>query len=183
VFLTAFQAVIWLGELKKEETILIHAGASGVGTAAVQLARQLRQARVITTAGTAEKCSLTASLGSDLCMNYKEESFAESLTETFGKDSVNVILDFIGAPYWEQNIDVLAMDGRLVYLAMLGGATIEKLSLIPILRKRLTILGSTLRNRSREYKIELTKDFHNHTSDLFKQKKLKPVIDSVFDWR
>ncbi len=182
VFLTAYQAVIWLGELKKGETILIHAGASGVGTAAVQLAKPRRQARVITTAGTEEKCSLTASLGSDLCMNYKEENYADSLTETFGKNSVDVILDFVGSPYWEKNIHVLAMDGRLIYLAMLGGATVEKMSLVPILRKRLTIRGSTLRNRSLEYKISLTREFHEQTADLFAKKKLKPVIDSVFNW-
>jgi tumor protein p53-inducible protein 3 len=182
VFLTAYQAVIWLGELKKGETILIHAGASGVGTAAVQIAKQLRQARVVTTAGTEEKCSLTASLGSDLCMNYKEENYADSLTDTFGKKSVDVILDFVGSPYWEKNINVLAMDGRLVYLAMLGGAIIENMSLVPILRKRLTIRGSTLRNRSLEYKINLTKEFREQTANLFAQKQLKPVIDSVFNW-
>ncbi len=182
VFLTAYQAVIWLGELKKGETILIHAGASGVGTAAVQIAKQLRQARVVTTAGTEEKCSLTASLGSDLCMNYKEENYADSLTDTFGKKSVDVILDFVGSPYWVKNINVLAMDGRLVYLALLGGTTIENMSLVPILRKRLTIRGSTLRNRSLEYKINLTKEFREQTANLFAQKQLKPVIDSVFNW-
>lgn len=182
VFLTAFQALIWLGGLTENETVLIHAGASGVGTAAVQLAKMLRRARVITTAGSSEKCSLTASLGSDLCMNYKEENFAESLEETFGKNCVNLILDFIGSPYWEKNIQILAMDGRLVYLAMLGGATIEKMSLVPILRKRLSIKGTTLRNRSLQYKIELTRNFVKETGKLFKSKKLKPVLDSVYDW-
>jgi len=182
VFLTAYQALIWLGRLKENETVLIHAGASGVGTAAVQLAKLLRRARVITTAGSSEKCSLTASLGSDLCMNYKEENFAESLEETFGKNCVNLILDFIGSPYWEKNMQILAMDGRLIYLAMLGGATVEKMSLVPILRKRLTIKGTTLRNRSLQYKIELTRNFVKETGKLFKGKKLKPVIDSVYDW-
>jgi tumor protein p53-inducible protein 3 len=183
VFLTAFQAIIWLAELKNEETILIHAGASGVGTAAIQLAKSLRQARVITTTGSDEKCSMTAFLGADLCMNYKDENYAESLTDTYGKNSVNVILDFVGAPYWEKNLEVLSTDGRLIYLAMLGGATVENMSLVPILRKRLTIKGSTLRNRSEQYKMDLTSDFWSHSSDLFKQKKLNPVIDSVFDWR
>ena len=182
VFLTAYQALIWLGRLKENETVLIHAGASGVGTAAVQLAKLLRRARVITTAGSSEKCSLTASLGSDLCMNYKEENFAESLEETFGKNCVNLILDFLGSPYWEKNMQILAMDGRLIYLAMLGGATVEKMSLVPILRKRLTIKGTTLRNRSLQYKIELTRNFVKETGKLFKGKKLKPVIDSVYDW-
>ena len=182
VFLTAFQALLWLGELRNHETVLIHAGASGVGTAAVQLAKQLRKARVITTVGSAEKCSLTAALGGDLCMNYKEENFAESLEETFGKNCVDVILDFVGSPYWEKNMQILAMDGRLVFLAMLGGATVEKMSLVPILRKRLSLKGSTLRNRSLQYKIELTRDFCHQTKGLFSNRTIKPVIDSIYDW-
>jgi len=115
-------------------------------------------------------------------MNYNEENFAESLEETFGKNCVDVILDFIGSPYWEKNIQILAMDGRLVNLAMLGGATIEKMSLVPILRKRLTIKGSTLRNRSLQYKIELTRDFCHQTKSLFSNRTIKPVIDSIYDW-
>ena len=182
VYLTAYQAIIWLGELKDQETILIHAGASGVGTAAIQLAKALRNARVITTAGNEGKCSLTASLGADLCMNYKEEDYSSSLEETFGENSVNVIIDFVGSPYWEKNVNVLALDGRLIYLSMLGGSTIEKMSLTPILRKRLTIKGSTLRNRSIEYKIELTGEFKKHVMPLIESGTVKPVIDSIYNW-
>ncbi|TVQ04730.1 MAG: NAD(P)H-quinone oxidoreductase [Balneolaceae bacterium] len=182
VYLTAYQAIIWLAELKEKESILIHAGASGVGTAAIQLAKNLRHARVITTTGSDEKCTLTASLGADLCMNYKEEDYAVSLEETFGKNSVDVILDFVGSPYWEKNLNVMAMDGRLIYLSMLGGSTVENMSLVPILRKRLTIKGSTLRNRSDRYKIDLTSIFWKHTYPLFASGALKPVIDSVFNW-
>lgn len=182
VFLTAYQAAIWLGKLQERETILIHAGASGVGTAAVQLCGELRNARVITTAGSDEKCSLTASLGSDLCINYNEENYAEALQETFGENCVNVIIDFVGSPYWDLNLDVLAMDGRVVYLSFLGGSRIESVNLAPILRKRLTIVGSTLRNRPIEYKINLTADFNRDTKELFNSGKLKPIIDSVYDW-
>ena len=182
VFLTAYQAVNWLGKLQEGETILIHAGASGVGTAAVQLCRKLKNARVITTAGSDEKCTLTASLGSDLCINYNDENYAQSLQETFGENCVNVIIDFVGSPYWDLNMDVLAMDGRLVYLSFLGGATVDKLSLAPILRKRLIIVGSTLRNRSDEYKIKLTEDFYKATLKLFDDGKMKPIIDSIYTW-
>ena len=182
VYLTAYQAIIWLGELKTGETILIHAGASGVGTAAIQLAKAMRNARVITTAGSEEKCALTATLGADLCMNYKEEDYAASLEETFGKNSVDVIIDFIGSPYWEKNINVLALDGRLIYLSVLGGSAVENMSLIPILRKRLTIKGSTLRNRSDSYKFDLTNDFRKHAFSLIESGALKPVIDSTFNW-
>ncbi len=182
VFLTAYQAVIWLGELAPKETVFIHAGASGVGTAAIQLARELKLARIITTAGSEEKCSLTAGLGADLCMNYKEENFADSLEETFGKNCVDVIIDFVGSPYWDKNMRILGMDGRLIYLAILGGAKVEKMSLVPILRKRLTVRGSTLRNRDDEYKTRLTKAFHNDAAELFKHNRMKPVIDTIFDW-
>ncbi len=182
VYLTAYQAAIWLGKLAKSETILIHAGASGVGTAAIQLARELRKARIITTTGSSEKCSLTASLGSDLCINYNDENFGLSVQDTFGENCVNVIIDFVGSPYWEKNMDVLAMDGRVVYLSFLGGTKVEEMNLSPILRKRLTIMGSTLRNRSEEYKAELIAGFKKDTETLFEKEKLKPIIDSVFDW-
>lgn len=182
VFLTAFQAINWLGELSNGETILIHAGASGVGTAAIQLAKQLKQARVITTAGMDKKNELCESLGSDLSINYKENDFSEIIESHFGEECVDVIIDFIGSPYWDMNISVLGLDGRLVYLAMLGGATVEKLSLVPILRKRLSIKGSTLRNRSDEYKIKLTQEFKDKALQLFIKGKLKPIIDSIYDW-
>lgn len=182
VYLTAYQAAIWLGKLTKGETILIHAGASGVGTAAIQLARELRKARIITTTGSIDKCELTASLGSDLCINYNEENFAESIQDTFGECCVDVIIDFVGSPYWDNNVEVLALDGRVIYLSLLGGTMIDKMNLSPILRKRLTIMGSTLRNRSDQYKAELISAFKKDTETLFEKEKLKPIIDSVFDW-
>ncbi len=97
-------------------------------------------------------------------------------------ESVDVIVDFVGSPYWDMNIKILGMDGRLIYLSMLGGAKVDEMNLVPILRKRLTIKGSTLRNRSNEYKMKLTKEFENKASQLFRAGKIKPVIDSVYDW-
>lgn len=182
VFLTAFQAMDWLGELSKEETILIHAGASGVGTSAIQLARCLYDARIITTAGTDEKNELCKSLGSNLSINYKEESFSDVIESEFGEDCVDLIIDFVGSPYWEMNIKILGLDGRLVYLAMLGGVKVDQMNLVPVLRKRLTIKGSTLRNRTDEYKMKLTKEFRQKTFKFFKDGTIKPIIDSVFDW-
>lgn len=182
VFLTAYQALIWLGNLSGNETVLIHAGASGVGTAAIQLAAQLKGARVCTTSGSKRKQEICASLGATVNINYKEQNFADIIEARLGKESINLVIDFIGKPYWDQNIRILALDGRLVYLAMMGGATIENMSLVPILRKRLTIRGSTLRNRTPEYKIRLTQEFAASCLPLFEDGKLKPVIDSVFDW-
>ncbi|MFO7800594.1 NAD(P)H-quinone oxidoreductase [Rhodohalobacter sp.] len=182
VFLTAYQALIWLGELKEGETVLIHAGASGVGTAAIQLAKHLKNAQIAVTAGSKEKLDLCRSLGSTLHINYKEQDFAEKIKERFGENSIDLIIDFVGSPYWKNNISSLGMDGRIVYLSMLGGAEVKEMDLVPILRKRLTIRGSTLRNRSLEYKKQLTEEFWNSTKDLFEKEKLTPVISAIVDW-
>lgn len=182
VFLTAFLAMDWLGELQIGETILIHAGASGVGTAAIQLAGKLYDARVLTTAGTDQKNRLCEDLGSERSINYKEKDFSKVIESVFGENSVDVIIDFVGSPYWDMNIRVLGMDGRLIFLAMLGGTYVDQMNLVPILRKRLTIRGSTLRNRSDDYKMKLTSEFQQEVYHLFSEGAIKPVIDSVFDW-
>ncbi|MGK7371062.1 MAG: NAD(P)H-quinone oxidoreductase, partial [Candidatus Halalkalibacterium sp. M3_1C_030] len=182
-FLTAFQALSWLGNLKHLETVLIHAGGSGVGTSAIQLARQLFNATVITTAGKERKLEACKNLGADFAYNYKEQNFAEEISKELGENSVSLVIDFIGAPYWDKNINVLATDGRLVYLSFLGGHKLENMSLAPLLKKRLKIMGSTLRSRSLEYKIELTKDFTSNCMRLLEDGSIKPVIDSVYDWQ
>lgn len=181
-FLTAYQALIWLGELQHKETVLIHAGGSGVGTSAIQLARHLCDATIITTAGKKRKLETCKEIGADFAYHYRKQDFAKEISKDIGEHSVNLIIDFIGAPYWDQNIDVLATDGRLVYLSFLGGAKIKKMNLAPILRKRLKIMGSTLRSRSEEYKIELTNDFADRCLEFFENGTIKPVIDSVYDW-
>lgn len=181
-FLTAFQALDWLGKLQEQETVLIHAAGSGVGTSAIQLAHQLYDAHIIATAGKRHKLDTAKKLGAELAYNYKEQNYAQEIINDLGKDSVDLILDFIGKPYWHKNMGVLAMDGRIVYLSFLGGHKVEEISLVPLLRKRLSILGSTLRNRSEDYKIELTKDFASKTLSLFKDGVLKPIIDSTFEW-
>ena len=181
-FMTAYQAISWLGNLKHLETVLIHAGGSGVGTSAIQLARQLFNATVVTTAGKEHKLETCRQLGADFAYNYKSQDFAKEISKDIGKNSVNLIIDFIGAPYWEQNIEVLATDGRLVYLSFLGGHKLENMSLAPLLKKRLTVMGSTLRARPLEYKIELTRAFWTDCERLIEDGNLKPVIDSVYDW-
>jgi len=181
-FLTAFQALKFLGDIKKKETVLIHAGASGVGSAAIQLAKKLFKCKVIATAGKKKKIKACSDLGADLAINYKKEDFSQVIKTELGENSVDLIIDFVGAPYWENNIDVIAIDGRLIYLSMLGGASIKKMNLVPVLRKRLTIKGSTLRNRSQEYKMKLTSDFHSYAMDMMEEGIIQPVIDSVFNW-
>ncbi|MGM0545473.1 MAG: NAD(P)H-quinone oxidoreductase [Bacteroidota bacterium] len=181
-FLTAFQALSWLGRLQEKETVLIHAAGSGVGTSAIQLAHNLYNARIIATAGKPHKLDTAKELGADFAYNYKEQNYAEEIISDIGTDSVDIVLDFIGKPYWHKNMQVLAMDGRVVYLSFLGGHNVEEISLVPILRKRLSIMGSTLRNRSEEYKIKLSNDFASKTFSLFEDGVLKPVIDSIFEW-
>jgi tumor protein p53-inducible protein 3 len=182
VYLTAFQALKLLGKIKRNENILIHAGASGVGTAAIQLAKKLFNCTVITTSSKNKKLKSCLELGADIAINYKKQDFAEVITEKLGTSSIDLILDFVGAPYWEKNIEIIAMDGRFIYLALLGGAKVKQMDLVPILRKRLTILGSTLRNRPEEYKMNLTSDFHSYAMELVENRLIKPVIYEIFDW-
>jgi NADPH:quinone reductase-like Zn-dependent oxidoreductase len=153
-----------------------------VGTSAIQLARHLYNAQIIATAGKQHKLHTAKELGADFAYNYKEQNYAEEIISDIGPDSVDLIIDFIGKPYWHKNMEVLAMDGRVVYLSFLGGHKIEELSLIPILRKRLSIMGSTLRNRSEKYKIELTTDFKKQVLPLLKKETIRPVIDSTYNW-
>ncbi len=181
-FLTAFQSLDWLGKLQKQETVLIHAGGSGVGTSAIQLARHLYDAQIVTTAGKQHKLDAAKELGADFAYNYKTQNYAEEIKKDVEPESVDLIIDFIGKPYWHKNMEVLGMNGRVIYLSFLGGHKIEEPSLVPILRKRLTVMGSTLRSRSLDYKISLTKDFAELCLPLFNKEALSPVIDSTFDW-
>jgi len=180
VFLTAFQALRWLADLQKDETVLIHAGASGVGTAAIQLARAMEAVPLVTASG--PKHQLCLELGARRAIDYRRENFAEVIAEHTDGRGANVILDFIGAPYLQANLECLAMEGRLVILALMGGLRSRELNLLPILRNRLQITGTTLRARSLHYKIELSRALHQFTWPLFEKGRLRPVIDSVYDW-
>ncbi len=180
VFLTAHQAIHWLADLKTGERILIHAGASGVGTAAIQMAKQIG-AEIIVTAS-AGKHPLCKKLGAQLCIDYKSEDFAEAIAKYTTNKGVDVIIDFIGAPYFQNNIDSLAVEGRLVQLAFMGGVLAEEINLGPLLRKRLKLMGSTLRARSLDYKVDLTRDFAQKYWHLFTNGAFEAIVDSVYPW-
>ncbi|AVQ98210.1 NADPH:quinone oxidoreductase [Oceanobacillus iheyensis] len=180
VFLTAFQTLFWLGELSDKETVLIHAGGSGVGTAAIQLASQLTNAKIITTAGSKEKLDYCRSLGADIGINYKEQDFAEEVLKETNGVGADVILDFIGASYWEKNLKSIAVDGRWVLIGMLGGSKVDEIDLMSLMGKRVHLKGTLLTPRSDEYKQELTNDFAKNALPLFKQGKLKAIVDRVF---
>lgn len=180
VFLTAYQTLFWLGNLSSEESVLIHAGASGVGTAAIQLVKQLTSAKIVVTAGSSEKLELCRSLGADVLINYHEEDFSEKILKETAGHGVDVILDFIGASYWEKNMTSLAYDGRLILIGILGGTVVKEVDLMKLLEKRITIKATLLTPRSDAYKAKLTKEFSGKTKSLFEKGRLKPIIDSVF---
>ncbi len=182
-FLTAWQTLSWTAKLQKGETVLVHAGGSGVGTSAIQLAKHLFDARIATTASKREKLDTCNNLGAVLTINYKQENFAEEINNEWGENTVDLIIDFIGASYWEKNIDVLSMDCRLVYLSFLGGHKLQNMSLAPFLKKRLKIMGSTLRSRSVDYKTELSNSFLDAVQPLLEDGTVSPVIDRSFDWK
>lgn len=180
VYLTAYQTLFWLGNLESNVSVLIHAGASGVGTAAIQLAKELTSAKIFVTAGSSEKLELCRSLGADVLINYHDEKFSARIQrETEGR-GVDVILDFIGASYWEQNIASIAYDGHLVLIGILGGTVVKEINLMDLLEKRVTIKGTLLTSRSDTYKADLTKEFSIKTKKLFEKGSLKPVVDTVF---
>ncbi len=180
VFLTAFQALYWLGALEEGEHVLIHAGASGVGTAAIQLVKEAGAHPHVT--ASAPKHALCRDLGAETTIDYRAEDFAERIRAATGGRGADVILDFIGAPYIEPNLRALAMDGRIVHLAMLGGSRMETFDLRAPFRKRAQLFFSTLRSRPLDYKIRLTQDFASYALPLFIDGTLRPVIDRTYDW-
>ncbi len=179
VSITAWQALKWLGKLKKGEVVLIHAGASGVGSACIQLAKILK-ARVLVTAS-ADKHDLCSRLGAELCIDYRTEDFKSVIKEHIPAGA-DLIIDFIGADYFQKNLDSMAEDGRLVMLGLLGGTKAVDVNLAAVLFKRLTVLGSTLRSRSLQYRSSLIADFQEHCYPFLLEGSLKPVIDKVFPW-
>lgn len=159
VWLTAFQALRVITNVQKGEDVLIHAGASGVGLAAIQLAKRFGAKGIYVTAGSEEKIAACKRLGATDGFNYKAGSWAEGLEKVTGGEGVNVIMDFIGAPYIDDNIKSLKRDGRLVFLAFMGGAKVDNFDLAQLLFKRLRLEGTTLRSRSLEYQSQLVQGF------------------------
>lgn len=180
VFLTAYQALILLGELKAEQRVLVHAGASGVGTAAIQLAARAG-ANVYVTAS-AGKHGTCRALGAELAIDYRADDFLARILESTEGRGVDLIIDCVGGPYFGRNVRALAMDGALVLLAMLGGSRVPDMDLRALFRKRARVVATTLRNRSVAYKIALVQKFARTSLPLFDTGRLRPVIDSVYDW-
>jgi putative PIG3 family NAD(P)H quinone oxidoreductase len=177
VFLTAFLNLFELGGLVEGGSALVHGGGSGVGTAAIQLVKAAG-ARIFVTAGSEEKCRRCRELGADLAIHYREEDFVAAVKATTQGRGVDVVLDAIGAPYVERNLDSLALGGRLVLIGLMGGARAE-FPLAKLLLRRLHVIGSTLRSRRPEDKAQLIGAFLERFGDELREGRIRPVIDRV----
>jgi putative PIG3 family NAD(P)H quinone oxidoreductase len=176
-FITAYANLVGEGRLAAGELVLIHGGASGVGTAAIQVAHALG-ARVACTVGDDTKIDRCRALGAELVINYKKGDFAAEIAR-WSPSGVSLILDIIGREYFERNISVLAPRGRLVCIATMSGAKAE-LDIAALMRKRLSVIGSVLRGRSIAEKGELVTEFSERILPLFESGAVAPIVDSVF---
>jgi NADPH2:quinone reductase len=177
-YFTVWANMFQMAGLTEGEKVLIHGGTSGIGTTAIQLARAFG-AEVYATAGSQEKCDACVKLGARRAINYKTEDFAEVIKAETGQ-GVDMILDMIGAAYFEKNLASLAKDGCLSIIAFLGGAVAETANLAPIMVKRLTVTGSTLRPRTPEEKRAIRDDLLSQVWPLLDEGKLAPVIHKTF---
>lgn len=179
VFITANDAIFTQGELKTGETLLIHAIGSGVGLAALQLAKA-KDAKVFGTSRTAEKLEQCKEFGLDeAIITGENKDFAEIIKEKTDGEGVNIILDLVGASYFEANLESLALKGRLILVGLVGGRSAE-FNLGMALAKRLKIIGTVLRARSSEEKAEATKSFIENVLPLIESGKITPNLDKVF---
>lgn len=184
-YFTVWSNLFGRAHLKAGETLLVHGGSSGIGVAAIQLAKRAG-ARVMVTAGSRHKCQACLDLGADLAVNYKEQDFVPAARD-FGaehglsKDSppgVDVILDMVGGDYVQRNIKALAPDGRLVNIAFLNGSKVE-LDLMTVMLKRLTLTGSTLRARPPAFKAAIARELQTHVWPWLESGAVRPVVQAV----
>lgn len=177
-FFTVWSNVFDRAQLQPGETLLVHGGSSGIGTTAIQLAKAFN-AKVIVTAGSTAKCEFCLQLGADAAINYQEQDFVEAIKQLTDNKGVDVILDMIGGDYFPRNIKCMADDARLVQIAIQMGPKTE-INLLPVMLKRLTITGSTLRARDDAFKAAIAGKLLENVWPLLKSGNIKPVIHSTF---
>ena len=178
VFFTASDNIFTQGGLSAGETILIHAGGSGVGTAGIQISHHAG-AKVFITAGTPEKIENCKALGAEAGINYKESDFVAEIGRLTEDQGVDVVVDFIGATYLERNLSVLKTKGRLLQLGLISGSVAE-INLNTVMRNRLQLIGSVLRTRSIDEKIGVTQNFMDRWLPELKNGSIRPIVDTVF---
>ena len=176
---TVWHNVFERGGLERGEWLLVHGGASGIGTTAIQMATALG-AKVMVTVGSDEKARACEALGAARAINYREEDFVEAVRETTGGNGANVILDMVGGDYVERDLRAAALEGHIVQIAFLKGSKVE-LDLMRLMMRRLTLTGSTLRAQSPEAKTRMAKAIEQRVWPLIAAGKVKPVVDSTFD--
>jgi NADPH2:quinone reductase len=177
-YFTVWANLFDMGHLAPHESLLVHGGTSGIGITAIQMA-VAQGSSVFATAGSAEKCAAVERLGAH-AINYKEADFAEVIAKATAKQGVDVVLDMVGAPYTVRNIKALARGGRLVQVAFMLGSTVEALDLLPVMMKRLTITGSTMRPRTTAEKAAIAASLKKKVWPLLEKRRFAPVIDRVF---
>jgi len=186
-YLTAFQNIFFEGNLEKNQNVLIHAGASGVGTSAIQLCRSYPSKNVITTSSSG-KTKICMGLGASIAISYEtdkewDKTIIKAL-QSSGGEGISVILDpIVGSGYLEKNCNVLADDGVIMIIAMMGGSQLEKFNLLPLFKHRAKLQFSTLRARPVDYKSRLVSRFEKEFLSKFETGELKVVVDEVFDIR
>ena len=175
---TVWSNVFDRGQLKSGESFLVHGGSSGIGTTAIQMARVMG-ARVFATAGSEAKCNVCKELGAEIAINYHEEDFLKVLKTATEKRGVNVILDMIGGDYLSKNFALAAMDGRIINIGYMKGFVTEA-NFMPVMLKRLTVTGSTLRPQKPEVKAAIAKNLLTHIWPKIESGEIKPVIAKTF---
>lgn len=177
-FFTVWHNVFERGHLKSGDWFLVHGGSSGIGSTAIQLAKAFG-AKVIATAGSDEKCSFCTKIGADHAINYRSQDFVEETKAITEKHGADVILSMVGGDYFQRNLYAAAIDGHIVQIAFLQGSKAD-MDFNPLMRKRLTFTGSTLRPRSDEFKAALAGELHQKVWGLIEKGDVKPIIDKVF---
>lgn len=178
---TAWSALIEHGRLQRGERLLVHGGTSGVGSLAMQWARQLG-AEVFATAGSAEKCAACLTLGANLAINYREQAFEAVIEERTKGAGVDVILDMVGAPYFARNLSAIARDGRMVYIAHPMGRELT-VDIGAVMMKRVYITGTTLRHRSLDQKAQIAREIERLLWPLIEQGSIRPKVHRIFALR
>lgn len=176
-FFTVWANVFQMGRAKAGETVLIHGGTSGIGTTALMLCKSLG-IKTFATVGSDEKVNAISHLTN--AINYKTQDFEQAINELTNNDGVDIILDMVGGPYLERNLNLLRRDGRLVYIAFLGGAKAKDVKLGQIMMKRLTITGSTMRARTTAEKAEIAKELNEVVSPIWSKGECLPMIYKTF---
>jgi NADPH2:quinone reductase len=178
-FFTVYDNVFTRGRLAAGETLLVHGGSSGIGSTAIQLAKAFG-ARVIATAGSPDKCAFCRTLGADHAIDYKTEDFVAAVNAFTQKRGVDVILDMVGGAYVQKNLAILALEGRLVQIAFLQGSKVADFDFMPVMLKRLTLTGSTLRPRPLALKAAVAAALREKVWPLLDAGTVKPVIHATF---